>query len=200
MTHEEFLQKVATIQTGDAFISHGTATISQAIEYFMEEYRKNFHVDPGVIKLLTDANGKVMTISHCATFIWDAGDLWLYGSIDWGYKPIIFTDHYTENDNLMVLRDGLTEIQQHNLVVDAMKMTGEATLYPYWILAMWALYVATHWKYLLSGGGHRAEDCFKACYELKRAILPDKYNLNPLYVTCYDCIRADNQIIIDNRK
>jgi len=186
---------IQSIQTGDTFLYQGTAFISRAIIHFMEEYRDNFPVDPAIVKLL---NGFVP--SHCATLVWINGVLYLYGSILFGFKPIVFTDYYSDSDSFLVMRDGLTDQQKNEVVIDVQKMTGDSAVYPVWALPMWILYVKTHWKGFLSPGGHCAEVCYKSTYEVKRAVLPDLYNQNPLYITCFDCIKPNNQIIIDNRK
>jgi len=185
------------IQDGDRFLSAGTAWISKQIIHYMTLYRDKFPVVNGVKNLLSG-----FVASHCATFFWIDGVLYLYGSIDWGYKPIVFTDHYSENDSWIILRtkDGYTDGQKKLALNYAMVSMGGSTIYPYWALPMWILYVKTGWKWVLNGGGQKAQVCYKSVYQVLRQIEPYKYSLNPLYVTFFDSIRSDDQIIIDNRK
>jgi hypothetical protein len=42
--------------------------------------------------------------SHAGRFVWIAGKLYVYGSIDSGYKPWLFDLHYKWDDDLMVMR------------------------------------------------------------------------------------------------
>ncbi len=183
------------IKNGDTGLFAGTSFLSKEIIRFMTQYRNEFPVDKEVVAKL-----KGFVPSHAGTFFRVDGVLYLFGSIEWGFKPIVFLDHYSDADSFMVFRDGLTLDQSHRALKKAMVMTGESTLYPYWSIALWILYIKTHWKWLLSFGGRRAEVCYESTYEIKREVLPEKYNLNPNWVSCFDLIRPDSQLIIDNRK
>ena len=188
---------ISKIQDGDRLFSHGTAAISKDIEHWMTVYRDNgkFKIDPGVLKLL---NGFIA--SHCATFFWVQGKLYIYGSIEYGYRPIVFTDHYSDADSFLVLRsrDGYTASQKIAAFNYAMQALGDSTIYPYWALPMWIAYVKTGWKWFLSGGGHRAQVCYKSVYQVLKAVEPEKYTVNPLYATFFDDCRPDDQPVIRN--
>jgi len=187
---------LSDIQDGDFGFFQGRKGISKAIIKAMEDYKKNFVIDPAVLALLDG-----FVASHVGVFFWDRGELWLYGSIEWGFKPIKLRDHYNITDSFIVLRDpGWTKALQDKAFIYCQEKVGDSTSYPYWRLLLWRLYISTKWEWPMSWGGQRAEECYKSGYQVKREVFPDRYDMNSLYASFYHCIRSDNTLVLNNRR
>ena len=185
------------IHSGDIGVFAGKSTVSKLIIHYMKEYRDNgkFNIDKGIIELL---NGFVP--SHLATFFWIDRQLYLFGSIESGFKPILFKDHMYDYTSFMIIRkSGYTIEKVSKGLKYAMTSTGKSSIYPYWRLPLWIVYTKTGWKWPMSWGGDKAMECYKSTYEILREVFPEEYTNNLLYASCYDSIKATDEIVFDNR-
>jgi hypothetical protein len=139
------------IKTGDSFLIKGTSFISRIICKVMVKWgkKKGYNTD--------------LIYSHAGRFVWIAGDLYIYGSIDSGYKPWIFKDHYDwDKDTFCIMRrkQELSPIEENRTINYVQHLVTVSLAYQYWNFVKWLLlvYVNIDWF-------NKTSDDFTYCYQ-----------------------------------
>jgi hypothetical protein len=157
------------IQTGDSFFVRDKSDfVSRTICGVMKDwsvkngYSKLPNFDPSLI------------FSHAARFTWIAGKLYLCGSIDSGYRPILFSKHYDfEKSSYVIMRRNtmLSDEEKDQTVNYCLHLTTVSKVYQYWNFIQWPLLV-----YLGIDTFGNEGDGVTYCYESERMA---RKNLNP---------------------
>lgn len=185
------------IQNGDRLLYAGTSFISKAIIYWMRQYTKKFTISPSTLTLLNGFVG-----SHSGTLFWVNGVLYIYESVDFGYKPDVFTDKYNDESNFLILRikGGYTPEQAKAALAYAMQLVAVSVIYPYWDLIFWIQYITTGISWMLKWGGTKSEYCFESTYRILNHVLPDVFTKDSQVISFFDLVGDNDIIVIDNRK
>jgi hypothetical protein len=155
---------IEAIKTGDnLLIRNPNDFVSRSIVGVMKDYAKEqgYTSDPNF-----DIN---FTFSHAATFVWVGGKLYLYGSIDSGYKPILFNKHYDwYNDQYCIMRrNGELTIEDENTVItECQHLVTVSNGYRYWMFLGWLAKVYLNFNTF----GKRSPEHFTYCYESTRLV------------------------------
>lgn len=154
--------KLEDIKTGDTFLVRNPKDfISRMICKVMTKWgkKKGYNTD--------------LVYSHAARFGWIANELYLFGSIDSGYRPILFKLHYSLEDNCVIMRRNkdLSNDEQNQTINYCMYLTTVSKLYQYWNFIQWLMLV-----YLNIDTFKKDSDGFTYCYESERMA---RANLNP---------------------
>ena len=112
--------------------------------------------------------------SHAARFIWIADELYLFGSVENGYNPILFRKHYDwENSDFAIMRrkEPLNEEERKQTINYMLHLDTISISYQYWNFIQWLLLV-----YLGIDTFGNDSKKFMYCYESERYA---RKNLNP---------------------
>jgi hypothetical protein len=157
---------ISDIQTGDSFLVRNRKDwLSNIICAVMKKWgkKKGYNVD--------------LLFSHAARFVWIADELYLFGSIDVGYRPILFRLHYNwENDEFVIMRrkTELTEKEKKQTTNYCLHLTTISLMYQYWNFIQWLMLV-----YLgintFGGKGDRANYCYESEDKCRKDLNPEWY-------------------------
>lgn len=159
------IQTIDQIQTGDTLlVTNYKDFVSKTIVSTMKKYNKQNNINCPIV------------LSHSARFSRIAGKLYVFGSIDSGYKPWIFEKHYSLNDpneGLVIMRRKvpLTFKEKMQTINYMMHLTTISFMYQYWALLQWLLLV-----YLKIDTFKEDSDKTTYCYEGE---LKCRKDLNP---------------------
>ena len=111
--------------------------------------------------------------SHAGRFVWIAGKLYVYGSIDSGYKPWLFDLHYKWDDDLMVMRrkTSLSQPEMDQTTNFCLHLVTISRMYQYLNFVKWLTLV-----YLGINIFGKENDHVMYCYESEHLC---RKNLNP---------------------
>jgi hypothetical protein len=149
------------VKTGDDFLVKGNTWLSKIICAVMKKWGKKNGYDVSLL------------FSHAAQFLWIADELYLFGSVDTGYRPILFKNHYNwDTDNFVVMRRNveLTEEEMKQTINYCLHLDTVSQGYQYWNFIQWLLLV------YLNINTFKDTDRFNYCYESERKC---RKNLNP---------------------
>ncbi len=154
--------KITDIQDGDTFLVRTDAFLSKEICKVMTHWSKKrgFPAIP--------------MYSHAARFQWLADDLYLFGSVDNGYHPILFNLHYNWNDSdfaVMRRKKPLSDEEKKLNLKFMLHLDTLSISYQYWNFVQWLLLV-----YLGINTFGNDTERFLYCYEAERRA---RKNLNP---------------------
>ena len=150
------------IKTGDSFLVRGNSWLSKMICKVMKHWgkRQGYPVN--------------LLYSHAARFVWLADELYLFGSVENGYNPILFSRHYDWNtDDFAVMRrkTPLTEAEEKQTINYVLHLDTVSVSYQYWNFVQWLLLI-----YLHIDTFKKDSDKFTYCYESEHMA---RKNLNP---------------------
>ena len=151
--------KIEEIKTGDTLLIRGTGFISNVICKVMEKWGKRNKYDTSKL------------YSHAGTFIWIAGELYVFGSIDSGYKPWLFKLHYDwDKDNYLIMRRNteLTLEESNKVTNYCLHLVTVSLLYQYWNFIQWLVLV-----YLKINLFKQDSPDYTYCYESTRMVRKD---------------------------
>jgi hypothetical protein len=139
------------VKTGDTFLVKSNTFLSKAICAVMKKWGKKKGYNTSMI------------YSHAARFVWFAGELYLFGSVDNGYNPIVFNKHYNwDKDDFSIMRRNeelsIKEINQTKNY--CMHLDTVSKTYQYWNFLQWVTLV-----YLGLNLFTKDKDGFTYCYE-----------------------------------
>jgi len=150
------------IKTGDTFLVRSDTFLSKTICKVMRHWgKKNGYP--------TD-----MIYSHAARFVWLADELYLFGSVENGYNPILFDRHYDwDHDDFVVMRrkTPLTPEEEKQTIHYVLHLDTVSVSYQYWNFIQWLLLVYLNIDTFKEDG-----DKFNYCYESEARA---RRNLNP---------------------
>jgi hypothetical protein len=139
------------VQTGDTFLVKSDSFLSRVICKVMLFWaRKKGYPQSKVY-------------SHAARFIWIAGELYLFGSVENGYNPILFKKHYDLSKNqyaIMRRKVKLSEADKMLTTNYCLHLDSISVMYQYWNFFQWLLLV-----YLNINTFKEDSDRFNYCYE-----------------------------------
>lgn len=153
------------IKTGDTlYVSDKKSFVSRTIVKVMKHYAKKKKIKYDFI------------FSHAARFIWIADKLYVYGSIDSGYKPWVFENHYSLNDPdkpcaISRRKTKLSKEEEKQTTHYCQHLVTVSLAYQYWALFLWLLLA-----YLNIDLFRNDSDNFTYCYEAEEMC---RKNLNP---------------------
>jgi len=153
---------ISEIKTGDSFLVRGNSWISKTICAVMKHWGKKNKQPISPI------------YSHAGRFIWIAGELYLFGSVENGYNPILFKNHYDWNaDDFAIMRrkTPLSDIETNQTTNYVLHLDTVSISYQYWNFIQWLMLV-----YLNINTFKKDSDKFTYCYESERMA---RKNLNP---------------------
>lgn len=156
--------KIDQIKTGDTFLVSGSSWISNTILKVMRRWGKKQGYDVD----------KIHIYSHAARFIWEGDKLWLFGSVENGYQPILFEEHYNlKKTEMCIMRryKELDEKETSQTTNYCLHLDGVSISYQYWNFIQWLLLV-----YLGINTFKKDSDRFTYCFEGERLC---RKNLNP---------------------
>jgi hypothetical protein len=180
---------IKDIKTGDCLLTTDyKAFLSKSIVKVMNHWKKKQKI------VCTEA-----TLSHAGTFAWIAGELYVYGSIESGYKPWLFKVHYSfdnvnEGDIVMRRVTPLTP-EEENIVINYVQHLITISIsYQFWNFIQWIMLV-----YFNVDWFKKDSDDFTYCYEsqhlVRKHLNPDKYG--DTYKTSYfDLVNDPNYSVI----
>lgn len=148
------IQTIDQIQTGDTLlVTNYKDFVSKTIVSTMKKYNKQNNINCPIV------------LSHSVRFARIAGKLYVFGSIDSGYKPWIFEKHYSLNDpneGLVIMRrkTPLTIKEKAQTTNYCLHLTTVSFVYQYWALLQWLLLV-----YLKIDTFKQDSDKTNYCYE-----------------------------------
>jgi hypothetical protein len=154
--------KLENIKTGDTFLVKSDTFISKAICSVMKRWGKKNNYPTDLI------------YSHAARFVWIAKELYLFGSVDNGYQPILFKLHYDWNkDDFCIMRrkTPLTEAEEIQTTNYCLHLDTVSVSYQYWNFVQWIVKVYLGWNWF-----KKDSDGFTYCYESE---MKDRKNLDP---------------------
>jgi len=156
------IENLKDIRTGDTFLTKSNTFISKAICKVMKDWgkKKGYNTD--------------LIYSHAARFVWIAGELYLFGSVDNGYNPILFRKHYDwDKDNFLIMRrkENLTLQEENKTLNYCLHLDTVSIGYQYWNFIQWIIKV-----YLNISLFWKDKDKFTYCYEAERKA---RKELNP---------------------
>lgn len=152
------------IKTGDTLLVNGKSFLSKTIQKVMKKWGKKHGYPTNII------------YSHAARFVWVADELYLFGSVDNGYNPILFDRHYDwETSDFAVMRrkTPLTPAEENQTINYVLHLDTVSISYQYWNFIQWLLLV-----YLNINTFKKDSDKFTYCYESE---MKARKNLNPEY-------------------
>jgi hypothetical protein len=167
------------VQTGDNFFIKGSGLISDTICTTMIRWGKQQEYDTSRV------------YSHAGTFVWIGGELYVFGSIDSGFKPWLFNYHYDwDKDDFMIQRRNIPlSFSDTNLVVHTcMHYVTVSLLYQYWNFIQWLVLVYLHIN-LFRKGSQDFTYCYNSTKLIRKALNPEKYNdegLTDIFTLIYD--------------
>ena len=166
MVKNEF--NIKDIKTGDAFLTTDYSSfISKAIRYVMTAWGKKKGYDTQTV------------LSHAGTFVWIADELYVYGSVESGFKPWLFRYHYSlidPNEGVIIMRrkEPLTDKEEKQITNYNQHLTTVSIGYQYWNFIQWLVLV-----YLGINMFKVDSDNFTYCFEsqllCRKNLNPDRY-------------------------
>ena len=160
--------EITDIQTGDGFLTTTYNNfVSKAIVYVMKKWAKKKGIQAPIV------------LSHAAGFAWIAGELYVYGSIDSGYKPWIFNKHYSltdSNEGVVVMRRkiALTDAEKNQTINYMQHLTTVSFMYQYWNLLKWLILVYLNIN-LFRPDSEKTTYCYESELMRRKNLNPDKY-------------------------
>ncbi|MFA5049194.1 MAG: hypothetical protein WC516_09285 [Patescibacteria group bacterium] len=150
------------IKTGDDLFRKDKSFLSKNICSVMKKWgkKKGYKTD--------------LLFSHAARFIWIAGELYVYGSIDSGYKPWLFKNHYDwEKDDFVIMRrkKELSSTEINQIINYCQHLVTISRLYQFANFIRWIILV-----YLGINTFNKQNDHVLYCYQSTRLC---RKNLNP---------------------
>ena len=196
--------ELSSIQTGDNFLTTDyNSFVSTTIVKVMKKYAKQHNIKSEIV------------LSHAAELIWIAGELYIYGSIDSGYKPWLFRKHYsltgsTEGCVIMRRKTPLTEEEQNKITNYCQYLVGVSFMYQYFNLIKWLALVYLHinlfkLSYKISkllNTINKITYCYQSTYMSRKNLNPEYYNNHEDYMVDFFMLIDDNnyEIIYKNLK
>lgn len=153
---------INSIKTGDTLLVNRDNFISKTICKVMRHWGKKRNQNTSLL------------YSHGARFIWIADELYVFGSVDNGYNPILFKKHYNwDTDDFAVMRrvKELTPEEEKQTTNYCLHLDTISISYQYWNFIQWLLLV-----YLNINTFGKDSDKFNYCFESERMA---RKNLNP---------------------
>lgn len=153
------------IETGDTYLTTAyNDFISRSIIDVMKKWNKKKGYSNDIV------------LSHACTFVWIADELYVYGSIDSGYKPWLFKKHYSLDDpnrgSVIMRRKKLLSAKEERQTINYIQhLVTVSFMYQYWMLIQWSLLVFFGINLF-----RRDSDKFTYCYESEYM---RRKNLNP---------------------
>jgi hypothetical protein len=157
-----FFMNISDIKNGDSFLIKSNSFLSKTICAVMKHWGKKKDYDISIL------------FSHAARFIWIADELYIFGSVDNGYKPLLFKLHCNWNADdfaIMRRRTPLTKAEENQTINYVLHLDTLSIAYQYWNFVQWLLLV-----YLNINTFKRESDKFNYCFESERKA---RKNLNP---------------------
>ena len=150
------------IKDGDTLLVNNGSWLSNTICKVMKKWakRRGFPLTP--------------IYSHAARFVWIEGELYVFGSVDSGYKPWLFHRHYDwDNGDFAIMRrkEELSEEERKQTIHYMLHLDTISISYQYWNFIQWLILV-----YLRINTFGKDSDKFMYCYESEMAA---RKNLNP---------------------
>lgn len=163
------------IKTGDTLLcTDYTSFISKAIVKVMKKWAKKKY---GI-------NNPEIVLSHSARFARIAGELYVYGSIDSGYKPWLFKNHYSLNDpneGIVIQRRKvpLTEEEENKTINYMQHLVAINLMYQYWMFIQFLLLVYCNINIF-----KKRSDDFTYCYygewKCRQNLNPETHTQTPI--------------------
>jgi hypothetical protein len=173
------------VKTGDSFLVRSNSFLSKTICAVMKHWgkKKGYNVD--------------IIYSHAARFVWLADELYLFGSVDNGYNPILFNRHYNwDTDNFAVMRRNteLSHKEEDQTINFVLHLDTVSIGYQYWNFIQWLMLV-----YLNINTFKNDTDKFNYCFEseakARKNLNPDQYG-NVSETDIFDLLYDKNYSII----
>jgi hypothetical protein len=115
--------------------------------------------------------------SHAARFIWIAGELYLFGSVENGYNPILFNKHYDFTKSKYVIMRRISPLSKTDQMLTTnycLHLDTVSVMYQYWNFIQWLMLV-----YLNINTFKEDSDRFNYCYEsearARKSLNPSHY-------------------------
>ena len=152
------------IKDGDTLLVNNGSWLSNTICKVMKKWakRRGFPLTP--------------IYSHAARFVWIEGELYVFGSVDSGYKPWLFHRHYDwDNGDFAIMRrkEELSEEERKQTIHYMLHLDTISISYQYWNFIQWLILV-----YLRINTFGKDSDKFMYCYESEMAA---RKNLDPTH-------------------
>jgi len=105
--------------------------------------------------------------------------LYVYGSIDSGYRPWIFKDHYSltdPNQGVVIQRreTPLTVAEENKTIKYVQHLTTVSWMYQYWNFIQWLALVYLGWNWFSKDPDHFTY-CYEADYKRRKNLNPEWY-------------------------
>ena len=152
------------IKDGDTLLVNNGSWLSNTICKVMKKWakRRGFPLTP--------------IYSHAARFAWIEGELYVFGSVESGYKPWLFHRHYDwDNGDFAIMRrkEELSEEERKQTIHYMLHLDTISISYQYWNFIQWLILV-----YLRINTFGKDSDKFMYCYESEMAA---RKNLDPTH-------------------
>jgi len=181
------------IKTGDTLLVTDYASfVSRMIVKVMKRWAKKKGYKSDIV------------LSHAGHFAWISGRLYVFGSIDSGYKPWLFENHYEldcDELGIVIMRrnEPLTIEEESKTTHFALHLVALSFMYQYWNFIQWLFLV-----YLNINFFRKDSDVVNYCYEsemmCRKNLNPDRYG-ETYQTDFFDLINDPNyQIIYKNLK
>jgi hypothetical protein len=167
--------ETSQIKTGDNFFTTDyNSFVSKTICKVMLKWAQKKK-----IPIALDSKGSKIILSHACTFVWIADKLYVMGSIDSGYKPWLFDNHYKLNDPnegvaIMRRKIPLTKDEENALTHEALHLVGVSFMYQYWNLIQWLALVYLGIN-LFKKDSDAVTYCYESTYLLRKKLNPNNY-------------------------
>jgi len=159
---------INSIKTGDTFLTTDYSSfISWCIRGVMKKFAKKNNIDSSIV------------LSHSGRFVWIANELYVYGSVDSGYKPWLFNNHYSLNDSnegviIMRRKIPLTKEEENKTINYCQYLVTVSIGYQYWNFIQWLAFVYLNID-LFKKDGDQFTYCFESELMCRRNLNPEKY-------------------------
>jgi hypothetical protein len=121
--------------------------------------------------------------SHAARFIWIEGELYLFGSVDNGYQPILFRKHYdwdTSNFAIMRRKAELSGQEKIKTTHYCLHLDTISISYQYWNFIQWLCLVYLNWN-LFKKDSDKITYCYESERKARKDLNPENYQ--DVYIT-----------------
>ena len=159
--------KIEEIKTGDSFLVRDKSFISRCI--------------CGVMKHWAKKTGNTLLIpliySHAGRFVWIAGELYIFGSIENGYQPLLFRENYDlEKDDYIIMHRKLelTIAEEEQTANYCLHLDSVSIIYQYWMVIQWLAKVYLNID-LFAKDSDSTTYCYEAEMMARKNLNPDKY-------------------------
>lgn len=158
------------VKTGDTLlVSNRRSLISRLIIREMKKWGKK--------KYPEYAGEKVW--SHAGTFVWIEGSLYVFESVDNGYKPRLFARHYNwYSSDMAVMRRNteLTKDEEVRLTHFCLHLVTISLSYQFWNFIQWLVLINTgkNW-FPKREDNDKHEYCYESAMECRKFLNPDNY-------------------------